>query len=95
MHDWLFIGMNATWENGSIELKLNNPSSQLVSIHAINFFNFEASRKMELGESNSINSHELISCGDSTWHILSIEMQSGDVIRIEAERFALPDGITT
>lgn len=94
MHDWLFIGMKAAWENGSIEMQLKNSSSQFVSIHAVNFCRLEISRKMEWGRSYSINSHELVSCGDSIGHILSIEMQSGDVIRIEAEGFVFPDGMT-
>lgn len=90
MHDLTLLNINIEWATGIVKIALLNNKSLNVSIFIDGLILIKIPRLNEWGESVSINSTKLglSSCGNMS---LDIEMQSGDIIEIIAEKIILPD----
>ncbi|WP_330986200.1 MULTISPECIES: hypothetical protein [Enterobacterales] len=90
MHDFTLLNINVEWATGIAKIALLNNKSLEASIRIDGLILIKIPRLNEWGESISINSAKsgISSCGNMS---LNIEMQSGDIIEIIAEKIALPD----
>jgi hypothetical protein len=89
MHDWLFLELNFFWQDGICSIKLKDSESQIKHIKCIDVRKLILPRMEPWGESASINgfSGPVKKLGVE---LLSIEMQSGDCIIIEAKEINMP-----
>ena len=94
LHDASLLNFFLEWENGKLTIELrfydddHVASINLLKIIAINWITFNCPRKEEWGPSVSINKIEIKKLSKDIQH-LSIEMQSGDIIFIDAEEFLI------
>jgi len=92
MHDWVLVNIIVEWNKGRVILNIDRyrykTSEQVV---ANNFSKLEVPRRYEWGESETINEITGPIQLDSGQYRFSIEMQSGDVIEIDAESLDMPD----
>jgi hypothetical protein len=89
MHDWILVDIVYNWGDGNCRLQFRNQSSVDCYIYARKVIKLVVPRNEEWGHSNSVNKligPILDTCGRK----LEIQMQSGDVIVICAEKFELP-----
>jgi len=93
LHDSSLLSFFLEWKNGqlTIELKFYDysvASIKSLKIIATNWVTFNCPRKEEWGPSVSINKVDIKELSKDL-KILSIEMQSGDTIFIEAQDFSV------
>lgn len=90
MHDFTLLSINVEWVTGIANVALLNNKSLEATIRIDGLILIKIPRFNDWGESISINSVKsgTSSCGNMS---LNIEMQSGDIIEIVAERIILPD----
>ncbi len=92
MHDWILIDIVVEWENQRVVLKFDTTAGHKELV-AKNFSKLMVPRNDEWGPSDCVNETTgPVSLNDVTSRFL-IEMQSGDVIELEAQSIILPDGI--
>ncbi len=90
MHDWTLISVSVAWEIGSAEFQLIKMGGECVSLSAERVIRLVVPHKNEWGPSVSINEVRGPTTVDGGMQKIEIEMQSGDLIEIIAERFHLP-----
>lgn len=90
MHDWSLISIVFDWVSGTANLSFRYGEGHNTVLSATNVAELLIPKREEWGTSVSVNEVQgphLLANGN--YH-LSIEMQSGDVIQIEARSFTLP-----
>ncbi|MBK9579205.1 MAG: hypothetical protein IPO40_19215 [Fibrobacteres bacterium] len=78
MHDWTMIGMEFGWREGVMKLHFLDRTSQMVEVVCSDVSEFQMSRRLDWGESVSVNRVEMVEAKGSMK--LRIEIQSGDQI---------------
>ncbi len=89
MHDWVLIDIVVNWESGEIIIRLDHHKGR-DEIVAKNFSNFIIPKKNEWGESVHVNGTIGPTLLDNKNYQFSIEMQSGDILLLEAQEILLP-----
>lgn len=90
LHDATLIGVEAFWESGDVCLRLQTGSEGEVCIQATSCRRLHWSRELPWGPSVSVNAvRGPVRTTDSEVCRLEIELQSGDLIVIEARQFVL------
>lgn len=89
MHDFTLLNIKVEWATGVAKVTLLNGNSTEVVIHIDGLIMMRIPRLNEWGMSVSINTAKLgsSSCGNMS---MNIEMQSGDIIEIIAEKIVTP-----
>ncbi len=89
MHDWVFLGLNFLWDDGSCVLKFRDASSAERQICASGIKMLVVPRLGEWGESVCVNqvSGPFFEDGIDS---LKMQMQSGDQIIIQALKINMP-----
>ncbi len=89
MHDWALTDLTFNWETACVTIRLSWDSvSRTVTADGVS--ELLIPRANEWGPSVSVNKVSEVETLPSGLKQLLIEMQSGDIIRIVAKRFALP-----
>ena len=89
MHDWTLEGVSIDWQSGSVVRRMAGPSAPaLLVAHGLR--ELRLPRKLEWGPSASVNRVAGPLERVDGLLLLSIEMQSGDIIEIEAAAFDPP-----
>lgn len=89
MHDWTLVNIAMDWKMGTTVIELLNPQGEKVSINAIDTAGLNVPRHFEWGASVSVNEiRESTNSNDN--QVLELEMQSGDIIYLEAKNISLP-----
>lgn len=90
LHDATLIGVDATWASGDVCLRLKAGSKGGVCIRATSCRRLQWSRELPWGPSVSVNAvHGPTQITDSEVYRLELELQSGDLLVIEAQCFVL------
>jgi len=93
LHDATLESLELLWPSGNVELRIRTGDSthplRLVAASAVRRIGCE--RRMPWGPSASINEVRGPAVADDGTSVLEIEMQSGDLLRIEAGAFTLRD----
>lgn len=88
LHDAVLIKVEIEWQTGNalllLRMHINGEGSKEIELHCLNFESVIIPRKLEWGKSSSINEAKI----EHVQNALIIEMQSGDVINIKAEKFS-------
>jgi hypothetical protein len=90
MHDWSLISIVFEWPSGILNLSFRYGEGHNALLSAINVVELLVPKREEWGPSVSVNEVTgpfMLANGN---HRLLIEMQSGDIIQIEAKNFTLP-----
>lgn len=90
MHDWTLIGVYFDWRSGQVKVDFLNQDSTLVSLIANDVSNLRVPRMNDWGASVSVNGVAKITHLKDGRSRIKIEMQSGDLIEIDAKAFVLP-----
>lgn len=90
MHDWTLVSIQTEWKNANILITFRNESSEEVTLTAEKFTNLHIPKRDEWGESISVNEVSEVKQLPDGNHQITIEMQSGDVLSIEAAKIHLP-----
>lgn len=90
MHDWSLISIHLDWIQSHLTIHLKNKQSEDIMLIAERFKTFNISQKNEWGESISINQILNFSILENGNAFIQIEVQSGDLLEIEAEKIMLP-----
>jgi hypothetical protein len=93
MHDWTLLSILYEWKAARVTLSLRTEGPEQLLIVADGVSHLHIPQTKPWGPSVSVNKlHELPASSDKG-RKLEIEMQSGDVIQIEAEIFNFPTGV--
>jgi hypothetical protein len=90
MHDWMLMKIEFDWQAARVTVFLEDSTCTGRSLIAEGVHDMHIPRKNEWGPSVNVNEVHEIESMSSGLHRLKIEMQSGDVIQIVAQRFGLP-----
>ena len=90
MHDWTLLSVKVDWIKGEAAIDFRALSGH-ISVHAVGLSEVHIPRHFPWGRSESVNSVKGPSLAENSEAHLSIEMQSGDVIRISARSFVMPE----
>ena len=87
MHDWTLKSLTFDWINGTGRLIFDGDSSKDISLFAVGIAHFQVPKREEWGPSISV--YEVVGPTplDNGNSSVSIQMQSGDLIEIEAKLF--------
>ena len=88
LHDFTLISMTMDWKSGETSLLLRGDVGYL-SIVAKETCSVSCPRRSPWGESVSINEVRKLQVTKAPYTRLEIEMQSGDLIELEAESFEI------
>jgi hypothetical protein len=91
MHDWTLVRLIVDWLKGMITIVFKNDRSEETFLVAEGFSNLKVPKQEAWGESASVNEVEGPRKLDNGWIYISIEIQSGDKIELEAKSITLPD----
>lgn len=89
MHDWTLIDIIVLWKEGKIVLNFLTPTGTK-EIVVRDFSKFIVPRDHEWGASMSVNGSSGPVSLENGNYLFSVEMQSGDIIEIEAKSIVLP-----
>lgn len=87
-HDWTLIDVVFQWAQASVTVALDGPSSRSVVL-AEGVSLLEVPRENPWGRSVSVNRFLIADRPDREGQFLEIEMQSGDVIRVDAKKIVV------
>lgn len=90
MHDWTLKRIEFDWHAARVTLDLEDSNCTMRTLIAEGVQDLQVPRFNEWGPSVSVNEVSEIVPMSSGSQRLKIEMQSGDVIQILAQRFELP-----
>jgi hypothetical protein len=90
MHDWTLKRIEFDWRSARVTIELEDVTFAARTLIAENVKELQVPRANEWGPSVSVNKVSAIERLPSGMQRLRIEMQSGDVVQIVAERFTLP-----
>jgi hypothetical protein len=93
LHDWTLTKITLDWHQGQLLINLEDTNRMPKTIIAKGVRDLHIPRMNEWGPSNRINDVAEAGLQLSSNRSMQIEMQSGDVIRIEASELQLPVGI--
>ena len=86
MHDWTLVKIEYAWESKKCELQLKDCNSDLQILTALDVRKIHIPHMENWGPSSSIN--RVIGPKQKNGiNLLEIEMQSGDIVCIEASQF--------
>lgn len=88
MHDWTLLDMSYSWKDKEYVVRLLDQSSNITYVKAFNVQRVAFTHIEEWGPSVSVNSFEEHKDNNGVQEI-DIEMQTGDVINIVAERIII------
>ena len=91
LHDATLLSLSVNWKRRSAEIRLITPTSPSLSrrYRRPGLTHFDVPRLTPWGESASINTAVVQSSQGAKTKRLSVEMQSGDVIEVDADEFVL------
>jgi hypothetical protein len=91
MHDWTLRGLAVDWIKGTVRLELSSSGGARV-LAAEGLKSALVPRQYPWGPSSSINGYRgPVRTEEGTFRLV-IEMQSGDVIELVADKFVIPQG---
>lgn len=90
MHDWALLTILVIWFKGVATLAFKNSKSQNAELTAHGLMSIKIPKLEEWGESVSVNQVIGPTKLGNGCYGMKIEMQSGDIIEIEAESFLMP-----
>ncbi len=90
MHDWTLMEIRVDWQNGSVTVTFRNTTSREVSLTAEGLVDIHVPKKEEWGRSVSVNEIRGPYKFDNEFQKVTIEMQSGDSIKIVARSIVWP-----
>ena len=85
MHDWTLCSICVNWASASAKIELKDAASKIRALEIKGLSLLIIPRKNPWGESVSINETTQIHKNDNGLRCLNIEMQSGDIIEIDAK----------
>ena len=89
MHDWILVSILVEWAEGTVTIKFDTAEYGLVEVNVSGLVKLYVPQFNEWGPSVVVNEYE----GPIDIHghqFLSIEMQSGDKIELEAKCIIMP-----
>jgi hypothetical protein len=89
-HDWTLLEVVFHWAQASVAVTLDGPSSQCVVL-AEDVSLLEVPRENPWGRSVSVYSFFIADILEGGEKSLQIEMQSGDIIRVNAKRITVQE----
>ena len=90
MHDWTLGGLFIDWTRGAVRLELSSRDGARV-LTGTGLKSASVPRRYPWGPSSSINGYSGPVRTEEGTSRLVIEMQSGDVIELVADEFAMPE----
>lgn len=90
MHDWTLVSILTEWSNSTVIVQLRDRHSAPRKLTAHGIRGLSVRQDQPWGSSVSILACEPVIATEDGLYRLTIELQSGDRIDIEAERFDLP-----
>lgn len=90
-HDWTLVDVVFEWARARVAVALIGPSSTRRVLLAEDVSSLDMPRKNPWGKSVSVNSVLIADVPGLDEQSLEIEMQSGDVIRVNAKKIAVQD----
>lgn len=86
-HDWTLLSLDFDWAAACVSIRICGPGSVDRKLVAEDVSQLLVPRHLPWGRSVSINGVQVADVSDRGCNSMEIEMQSGDIIRIEAARF--------
>ena len=90
MHDWTLVTISMLWNLGRVTVDLRDRTSSVRTLVAEGVRELRIPRTNDWGPSASVNAASPLQALPTGAQRLRIEMQSGDVIEIVADRFDVP-----
>ena len=90
MHDWTLVKITFDWRQARVAVDLEDAAFTAKTLVAEGVRELRVPKAHEWGASVSVNEVSEFSANPDQGRWLRIEMQSGDVIQILADRFAFP-----
>jgi hypothetical protein len=90
MHDWTFEACEVVWATGIARLQFLDRSSQKREIAASGLVGLKLPREEPWGPSTSVLSCSKPVIGTNGVGRLVVELQSGDIVEVEARHFDFP-----
>jgi hypothetical protein len=90
MHDWILLNISFSWADGMVVFHLSSNVSKFDDLIAYDVSDLHVPKLREWGSSSSINQVRGPKLEKNGAQKLEIEMQSGDLIKIEAMSFDFP-----
>jgi hypothetical protein len=90
MHDWTLITISMLWDSGRVTIELRDRTSSIRALVAEGVRELRIPRTNDWGSSVSVNTVSPLEALPTGAQRLKIEMQTGDVIEIVADQFAMP-----
>ncbi|MCG8711119.1 hypothetical protein JHU04_004497 [Brenneria sp. 4F2] len=91
IHDWTLLSLLVDWSKGELNISLLNSGSEQVVIKANGIKLINIPKSDEWGESVSVNELIEFNADFNGFERMRIEVQSGDVIEVIAEKILFPD----
>lgn len=91
MHDWILVSILVEWAKGIVTINFDTHEFGVVQVTATGLVKLLVPKLEEWGESVSVNEYEgpvELTDGNQS---LTIEMQSGDKIELEAKCISMPN----
>lgn len=85
-HDWTLLALDFDWAAACVSVRICGPGSVDRALLAEDVSLLLVPRQLPWGRSVSINGVQVTDVPDSGCKTMEIEMQSGDLIKIEAAR---------
>lgn len=90
MHDWTLVEILVEWAKGMVTITLETHEFGVVKVTATGLVKLLVPKRDEWGESVSVNGCEGPYILSNENQFLSIAIQSGDKIELEAKNIVLP-----
>jgi hypothetical protein len=90
MHDWTLVTISMLWDPGRVTIEFLDSASVTRTLVAEGVRDLRIPRTNDWGPSVSVNTASPLESLATGAQRLKIEMQSGDVIEIVADQFAIP-----
>ena len=91
MHDWTLVSLMVEWIKGVVTITFKNNDSKQVFLVAEGLADLKIPKREDWGESISVNEIEGLNSLDNGNSFITIEIQSGDKIELEARSISLPN----
>lgn len=91
MHDWILVSIFVEWAKGMVTITLDTHEFGAVKVTASELVTLIVPKRDKWGESVSVNRYEGPYTLDNGNQFLSIEIQSGDKIELEAKYISMPN----
>lgn len=91
MHDWTLVSIFVEWAKGMVTISFDTYELGLAKVTATGLVSLVVPKHDEWGESESVNEYDGPNNLDNGNQYLTIEIQSGDRIEIEARYIVMPN----